>query len=141
MNIYTFTKVGTRVKMRANNSSLVSCSAEETRLVLNPSTGAISIRTDVITYTIQSTDKVIVDTTTYNPGEQSAETVYDALLTLFPEANSGSITAVQYRLSALNTAPAGATAIGTTGEIRITSGFIYVCIGTNQWVRSALATW
>lgn len=47
----------------------------------------------------------------------------------------------QYKLTALNTAPASATAVGTLGDIRVTSGFIYVCIATNTWVRSALTTW
>lgn len=41
----------------------------------------------------------------------------------------------------LNTAPATATASGTTGEIRITAGYIYVCTATNTWVRAALTTW
>lgn len=53
---------------------------------------------------------------------------------------NGSLKATQFRLSALNTAPASATAAGTPGEIRVTSGFIYVCIATNTWVRSALTT-
>lgn len=39
------------------------------------------------------------------------------------------------------TAPASATATGRAGEIRIVSGFIYVCIATNTWQRSALDTW
>lgn len=54
---------------------------------------------------------------------------------------TGTNTATQYRLSALNTAPASASATGTTGEVRITSDYIYVCIATNTWVRAALATW
>ena len=54
---------------------------------------------------------------------------------------TGSVTATQYKISALNTAPASATATGTTGEIRITAGFIYVCTAANTWVRTALATW
>lgn len=41
----------------------------------------------------------------------------------------------------LDTAPASATATGTTGEIRITTTHIYVCTATNTWVRSALSTW
>ena len=53
----------------------------------------------------------------------------------------GNVTATQYKISALNTAPASATATGTLGEIRITAGFIYVCTATNTWVRTALATW
>jgi hypothetical protein len=54
---------------------------------------------------------------------------------------ANTITATQFKLSALNTAPASATAPGTLGEIRITAGYIYVCTATNTWVRSALATW
>jgi len=38
-------------------------------------------------------------------------------------------------------APASATAPGTAGEFRITTGFIYVCVAANTWVRAALATW
>lgn len=53
----------------------------------------------------------------------------------------GSTISTQYRLSALNTAPASATATGTLGEIRVTAGYIYVCTATNTWVRAALATW
>lgn len=51
------------------------------------------------------------------------------------------LTVSKYKLSALNTAPASATDTGTTGEIRITAGFIHVCIATNTWVRAALTTW
>jgi hypothetical protein len=54
---------------------------------------------------------------------------------------SSSVEATQYKIYDLNTAPTSATAIGATGEIRITAGFIYVCTATNTWVRTALATW
>lgn len=64
----------------------------------------------------------------------------DSEVTLLSIRTSG-ITTSQYRLSSLNTAPASATATGTTGEIRITATHIYVCIATNTWVRSALTTW
>jgi hypothetical protein len=56
-------------------------------------------------------------------------------------SSTGIATATQYRLSALNTAPASATDTGTTGEIRVTSDYIYVCVATNTWVRAALTTW
>lgn len=54
---------------------------------------------------------------------------------------NGNAKATQYRLSALNTAPASASDTGTTGEIRITASYIYICTATNTWVRAALATW
>lgn len=47
----------------------------------------------------------------------------------------------QINKTALDVAPASASAIGTTGEIRITSTHIYVCVSTNTWVRTALTTW
>lgn len=53
----------------------------------------------------------------------------------------GSVTPAQYKLSALNTAPSSSTDTGELGEIRITAGYIYVCIATNTWVRTALTTW
>ena len=55
--------------------------------------------------------------------------------------NPTPITATQYNISALNTAPASATATGTLGETRVTSTHIYVCTATNTWVRTALSTW
>jgi hypothetical protein len=54
---------------------------------------------------------------------------------------NGITNAAQYKLSALNTAPASATATGTLGEIRVTATHIYICTATNAWVRAALATW
>ncbi|MEP5340999.1 MAG: hypothetical protein ABJL44_12615 [Algibacter sp.] len=54
---------------------------------------------------------------------------------------NGTTETTQYKLSALNTAPASATDTGIIGEIRVTTTHIYVCIAANTWVRSALATW
>lgn len=59
----------------------------------------------------------------------------------FTVSKEGNVTSASYKLSALNTAPASATATGTTGEIRVTATHIYVCTATNTWVRAALATW
>ena len=53
----------------------------------------------------------------------------------------GTTEATQYKLSALNTAPASATDTGVVGEIRVTSTHIYVCIAANTWVRADLAAW
>ena len=51
-----------------------------------------------------------------------------------------SLTAADYRLSALNTAPATSSSTGTLGEIRIDANHIYVCTATNTWKRVAIAT-
>lgn len=53
----------------------------------------------------------------------------------------GTVKATDFKVTALNTAPASAGATGATGEIRIVADYIYVCIATNTWVRSALTTW
>lgn len=54
---------------------------------------------------------------------------------------NGDIIGSKYRLSALNTAPSSATDTGTLGEIRWASGFVYLCVSTNSWQRSALSSW
>ena len=46
---------------------------------------------------------------------------------------NGSVLAKQYKLTSLNTAPASATATGTTGEIRYTATHIYFCIARNTY--------
>ena len=38
-------------------------------------------------------------------------------------------------------APATATSTGTAGDIRYDANYVYVCVATNTWKRSALATW
>jgi len=43
-------------------------------------------------------------------------------------------------VSGMGTAPASSTAAGTTGDIVVTAGFIYVCTATNTWVRTILTT-
>lgn len=52
-----------------------------------------------------------------------------------------SLYADKIMLNALNTAPSSATDTGTTGEVRITSDYIYVCTATNTWKRTPLTTW
>jgi len=38
-------------------------------------------------------------------------------------------------------APASASSSGTAGDIRFDADFVYVCVATNTWKRSALSTW
>jgi len=38
-------------------------------------------------------------------------------------------------------APSSVTAVGTAGEVRYDTGYVYVCVATNTWKRAALATW
>ena len=38
-------------------------------------------------------------------------------------------------------APGSASSSGTAGDIRFDANFVYVCVATNTWKRSALSTW
>jgi hypothetical protein len=88
---------------------------------------------------------------TYNDANGTAANYVDLLvsstgdLTITPSGGdttiTGTLKATQFKLSALNTAPANATDTGVLGEIRIDAAYIYVCTATNTWVRAALATW
>lgn len=51
------------------------------------------------------------------------------------------VSSSKLRISNTTSAPASAIAAGTTGEIRIDSNYIYVCVANNTWKRSALSTW
>lgn len=51
------------------------------------------------------------------------------------------IVSTAYRVSNLNTAPSSSTDTGSTGDIRYTADYIYICVATNTWKRSALTTW
>lgn len=53
----------------------------------------------------------------------------------------GNSTFKSFRLSDLNIPPSSSSDAGIKGEIRISTGYIYVCIETNTWVRAELTTW
>mgnify|MGYP003132371444 FL=1 len=50
------------------------------------------------------------------------------------------VTSATYNVTAMETAPASATATGTVGEIRFASDAIYVCTATDTWKKAAIAT-
>jgi hypothetical protein len=53
----------------------------------------------------------------------------------------GTLNGKGLKLTALNTAPASASATGVTGDIRWDANYMYVCTATNTWKRSAISTW
>jgi hypothetical protein len=61
--------------------------------------------------------------------------------TFTSNTNLLTVKATQYNLTALNSVPATSTSTGTVGEIRWANGFVYLCVATNTWQRSALTTW
>ena len=70
----------------------------------------------------------------------NVEAYYNNALKLETTA-TGTKTTGQMDIAALNTAPANATDTGTLGEIRYTADYIYVCVATDTWKRSAISTW
>jgi len=59
-------------------------------------------------------------------------------------ANSSSIdmlTTKSQKVSALNASPASANDTGTLGDIKWTRDYVYLCVDTNTWKRSALVAW
>jgi hypothetical protein len=61
--------------------------------------------------------------------------------TLISEGSNNAIVTKEYIndkvLQFKTTEPARANDTGTVGEIRMTTGFIYICIATDTWVRKA----
>ncbi|HEX8334514.1 MAG TPA: GDSL-type esterase/lipase family protein [Segetibacter sp.] len=47
----------------------------------------------------------------------------------------------RYNLQRVGSVPATATSTGAAGTIAYDSSFLYVCISTNTWIRTPLATW
>lgn len=112
----------------SNLTDFLNVGITPTTSVLNSSRGFDFITNDSPTSTLKIRDnRVLVNTVTDN-GVDAFQLV-------------GSSITTQYKISALNTAPATATSTGTLGEIRITATHIYVCMATNTWVRTALTTW
>jgi hypothetical protein len=97
-------------------------------------TDDISANGDILVLEAGATQIILDDT-------GSTVTVSGAELMVNQSISTPLVQAGQYKIPALNTAPATATSTGTLGEIRYTSGFIYVCIATNTWRRTALTSW
>jgi hypothetical protein len=51
------------------------------------------------------------------------------------------VSGVTGEITVEGSAPASATSSGTAGDIRYDASYLYVCVATNTWKRSALATW
>ncbi len=51
---------------------------------------------------------------------------------------NGTTEATQFKVSALNAAPATSSSTGAQGEIRVTATYIYICTATDTWKRVQL---
>lgn len=45
------------------------------------------------------------------------------------------------KLDTLDDVPATAASAGKKGQIKVATGFIYICVANNTWQRVATATW
>lgn len=66
------------------------------------------------------------------------------ILTVAAVAKSGSYTDLSGKpptAPALVAPPTSSTAPGSTGQISWDANYIYICVNTNTWKRTALTTW
>ena len=56
-------------------------------------------------------------------------------------SSGGAVITGGLRIPSSGTAPATTSTTGVTGQIIVDADHIYVCVGTNQWKRAALASW
>ncbi len=57
---------------------------------------------------------------------------------------SADVTSIDYKLRQklqFVSVPLTAAAAGTAGQVAYDAAYFYVCVATNTWVRTALATW
>jgi hypothetical protein len=50
-------------------------------------------------------------------------------------------TTIDGTTSLFKTAPVSANSLGTAGDIAFDNQYFYICITTNTWIRTALASW
>lgn len=86
-------------------------------------------------------ERVDVAPAVYTPPRPTLQTVTRGGAETTDNVSFGEVTAAQFKLSALNTAPASAVDTGTEGDVRIDADYIYVCTATDTWKRVAIATW
>lgn len=83
---------------------------------------------------------VIVDSPAAN-----AETKKITLANFFANVSSNAVFKstlnANGRLLVTGSVPANSSANGTTGQIAFDSNYIYCCVSTNTWKRSALTSW
>ena len=88
------------------------------------------------------TNQIVIGCDATGKGNNTTVIGNASVTDIYMSEDAGAIVhAGQYKLSALNTAPASAAATGTLGEIRVTATYIYICTATDTWVRVAVATW
>jgi hypothetical protein len=88
------------------------------------------------------TNEIVIGYNTIGKGSNTAVIGNNSITDVYLSSDTGAtVHAGKFKLGALNTAPASASATGTLGEIRFTADAIYFCIATDTWVKATLASW
>lgn len=83
----------------------------------------------------------------HNLQHSDANDAIEALERRVGATDSADVTSVDYQLKQLQSkvsftgAPVTATSTGTAGTLIVEGGYLYACIATNSWVRTAVAAW
>jgi len=110
--------------------------------ILTSATSSIFIGYRSKSNAVGQTNQIVIGNEAIGNGSNTATIGDDNVTDVYMAEDAGAtVHAGQYRLSALNTAPANASATGTLGEIRVVADYIYVCTATDTWKRTAIATW
>jgi hypothetical protein len=81
------------------------------------------------------------DITAWHPADDNGVDLGSTSYSFKDSYVQGRSNAGNFKIDALNTAPSSASDTVTLGEIRYTTDYIYICIATDTWKRSAIATW
>ena len=112
-------------------SQIISPNGIDDTFVLDQDTTADSI--------IVSLNGVVQSTTAYSVTGANITFTETPLITDIIDVRFLATTVATRLASA--TAPAGATASGSPGQVAYDSSYIYVCVAANTWVRAPLSTW
>lgn len=83
----------------------------------------------------------------HNLQHSDANDAIEALEAKIGINSSADVNSIDYKIRQLQPmllytgAPASASSAGTTGTIIVEGGYMYICVATNTWVRSTVASW
>ena len=95
--------------------------------------GRLTAGTSVVDQAYVAADAFQTNSSSFTATSSAVSTSFGTTFTTFDA------TIVSCKIT--GSAPASATAAGTTGPIVTDSGYIYVCTATDTWTRVAVATW
>lgn len=85
--------------------------------------------------------RVVKESTNYTQEGGNIASHLDGIDTKLGENELAITSVVEGGFVLSDEAPSAADSTGTAGQVAYDSGFIYVCVDTDTWVRAAIATW